>query len=47
MTIYYCWFCQVPVDPKTYLSATHYEDKRTVRFCSQAHYQQYMELAQL
>lgn len=46
MTIYFCWFCQEPV-PADYLSAVHYEDNRTVRFCTPEHYHLYLELAKL
>lgn len=42
--VYFCWLCG---SIAARLSAPHYEDKRTVWFCSALHRDEYLELAQL
>ena len=40
----FCWLCDGIASG---LSAPHYEDDRTVYFCSAAHRDEYQQLAQL
>jgi hypothetical protein len=44
-TVYFCWVCDGPALPG--LVAAHYEDGRKLYFCSEAHHNEYRQLASL